>query len=461
MEETPMAKLLQLNKRAFFKDLNYHPHDGQRKVHESLARRRVVACGVRWGKTLCAAMEGLAAAMEPSNRSIGWVAAPTYDLADRVFREIVFYATDKLNHHVVTMSESERRLVLRNMGGGLSEIRAKSADNPVSLLGEGLDWLIVDEASRLKPTIWQSHLSQRLIDKQGWALLISTPKGKGYFYDLFRRGQGRDEGYESWNYPSSTNPILSKEQIEGERTRLPEAVFRQEYGAEFIEGAGAVFRNVRELATGEWQAPKSGESYCAGLDLAKVEDFTVLVIMNSRREVVYVDRFHRLDWSIQTTRIQAALDRFHSPRVHVDSTGAGEPVLETLRKAGIHAVAYPFTAKSKSALVDNLSLMLERKEIKLPRPELWSDGIEELEAFEYSVSEAGNYKTGAPSGLHDDCVIALALAAWGARRGLGECRITVVSRPSYQLGSLSNSPFGSPLGPGLRGGQFDIGLDRI
>ena len=164
---------LSLNKEALFADLGYEPHPGQLAVHRSTAPRRVLVCGVRWGKTLCSAMEGIAAAMAPCERSIGWVAAPTYDLADRVFREIQFIAVKHLKHRIVTMKESNRQLVLRNMAGGLSEIRGKSADNPVSLLGEGLDWLIVDEASRLKPAIWQSHLSQRLIDKKGWALLIS------------------------------------------------------------------------------------------------------------------------------------------------------------------------------------------------------------------------------------------------------------------------------------------------
>ena len=81
--------------------------------------------------------------------------------------------------------------MIRNLGGGLSEIRAKTADNPVSLLGEGLDWLIVDEAAQLKPAIWNSFLSQRLIDKQGWALLISTPRGKGWFYDAWLRAWAR------------------------------------------------------------------------------------------------------------------------------------------------------------------------------------------------------------------------------------------------------------------------------
>lgn len=401
-----------LNREALFKDLRYEPHPGQLEVHRSRAMRRVVACGVRWGKTTCAAMEGLAAALEPAERSVGWVVAPTYDLADRVFREIQYYAVRSLKHRVVTMRDNDRKVVLRNMAGGLSEIRGKSADNPVSLLGEGLDWLIVDEASRLKPTIWQSHLSQRLIDKQGWALLISTPKGKGYFYDLFRRGQGRDSAFESWNYPSRTNPLLDASVIEAERARLPERIFRQEYEADFVEGAGSVFRFVRENATGEWAEPTDGETYYAGLDLAKVEDFTVLVIMNRQREVVFVDRFNRLDWSIQVQRITEATRRYGNAMVYVDSTGAGEPVFESLRHAGVWGSAYPFTQRSKAALVNNLALMLERGEIVLPRPDLWPEGIEELEAFEYSVTDSGTTKTSAPSGMHDDCVMGLALAAW-------------------------------------------------
>ena len=151
---------LRFDKAKFFEDLGYHPHPGQLEIHLDEHPRRVVACGVRWGKTLCAAMEGLAAAMQPCERSVGWVAAPTYDLANKVFREIVFIAQKHLHHHIIKLSASNGLLVLRNMSGGISEIRAKSADNPVSLLGEGLDWLIVDEASRLKPDIWQSHLSK-------------------------------------------------------------------------------------------------------------------------------------------------------------------------------------------------------------------------------------------------------------------------------------------------------------
>jgi hypothetical protein len=431
MSETTKRRL---SKRALFEHLGYEPHPGQQAIHDSKAPRRIVACGVRWGKSVSAAMEGLAAAMQPAEHSVGWVVAPTYDLTERVFNQVGIVAASHLRHRIVSLKENDRRLVIRNMGGGLSEIRGKSADNPISLLGEGLDWVIVDEASRLKPSIWENYLSQRLIDKQGWALLISTPKGKGYFFDLFKRGQGADPDYQSWNMPSWSNPLLDREVIEQERERLPERVFRQEFGAEFIEGSGAVFRNVREAATGQFQEPQRGESYVGGLDLAKVEDFTVLAILNRKREVVFADRFHRQDWSVQVARIKATTERYDDVTLRVDSTGAGEPVYESLRQADVQARAYPFTQASKAALVNNLALMFERREIVLPRPDLWPEGIDELEAFEYSVTDSGTVRTGSPSGMHDDCVIALALAAWDARSPVVSARCASAAS-SYALGS--------------------------
>lgn len=408
---------MHLSKRALFAELGYEPHEGQRLVHRSKAKRRVLVAGTRTGKSLCAAMEAIAAAMEPKDRSMGWCVGPTLELADKVYREIVIVAAEHLKHRLVELKQHEKKLVLRNLGGGISEIRAKTADNPVSLLGEGLDWLIVDEAARLKPSIWNSFLSQRLIDRDGWALFISTPRGKGWLWELWKRGQdGKDPDYESWRMPSWTNPYLKRELIESERERLPEAVFQQEYEAAWVEGAGAVFRYVREAASGDWQEPIRGKHYVAGLDLAKVADYSVLVVLTrDKREVVHVDRFNKLDWELQITRVKAALDRYNQAEVLVDSTGVGEPIYESLRKAGLRARPYSFTAKSKSDLVNNLSLLLEKRKLTLPRYELCPTLIDELEAFEYSISEAGTVHTGAPSGQHDDMVVALSLACWLVR----------------------------------------------
>src|SRR3989441_11855272 len=126
-----------LNKRALFRDLGYTPHPGQAEIHASRASRRVVASGVRWGKSRCAAMEALASAMEARDRSIGWVVAPTYDLSDKILREIVIVAGQALRHRIVTLKDHEKKLVLRNMAGGRSEIRGERTDNTRSLPPRG------------------------------------------------------------------------------------------------------------------------------------------------------------------------------------------------------------------------------------------------------------------------------------------------------------------------------------
>jgi len=414
-----------IHKVALFRDLGYVPHPGQIEVHKSTAERRVVACGVRWGKTLCAAAEATAAVLAPCNHSIGWVVAPTYDLADKVYREIVRFAVEKLRHRVLQIRESDRRVLMRNLGGGVSEIRAKSADNPTSLLGEGLSWLVVDEAARLHPRIWQHFLSQRLIDKRGWALLISTPAGRGWFHEMFRRGQSTDAAWASWNNPTINNPHIDPARVDAERALLPERVFRQEYEGAFLEGSGAVFRNVRECATGTWHEPKPEETYVGGLDLAKVADYTVLTILDADARVVFVDRYNRLDWSVQVGRVYAACQKYNDARVLVDSTGVGDPVYESLCKADVRAEGYKFSNASKSALIDNLSLMMEQGRIELPNPELCPELVEELEQFQFSVTESGTVRSGAPGGQHDDMVVSLALAAWMRRHGRPQPGLTL------------------------------------
>ena len=113
-----MGKKARLNKEALFKLLKYEPHAGQMLVHRSRARKRVLACGVRWGKSTLAAMEAIAAAMEPRESSIGWVAAPTYDLSKRIFDIIVSTVSAHLSHRIISLKEHEHRLILLNLGGG-------------------------------------------------------------------------------------------------------------------------------------------------------------------------------------------------------------------------------------------------------------------------------------------------------------------------------------------------------
>ena len=94
------------------------------------------------------------------------------------------------------------------------------------------------------------------------------------------------------------NPYYDLNEIEDAKKTLPESIFRQEYEAEFIDDGGSVFENITQLSTiNEFIVNKrSGERYFAGLDLARQNDYTVLTIINQRKEVVYVYRANKKSW---------------------------------------------------------------------------------------------------------------------------------------------------------------------
>jgi hypothetical protein len=416
-----------VDKGILFEDLGYRPHVGQWRVHNSRARHRVLGCGVRWGKTKCAAHEVVSAALEPTfnpdgslaERSCGWLVGPTYDLADKAYREVRAIFAGRLHYRVKKVHEQQKALWIYNIAGKLCEIRAKTADNEDSLIGEGLDFVVIDEAARMRPSTWQSHLSQRLVDRDGWSLKISSPKGKGWFYEEYRRGlpgANKDADYESWSAPTWQNPYIRRALIEAQRTRIPERVFRQEFEAEFIEGEGEVFRGVRECATVDaWSDPVADETYYAGLDLAIVDDFSVHTIVNSKGRVVFADRFRKLPWERQVERVRQASEKYRKPITYVDTTGIGRPVYDALRHAGVAAREYTLSAPTKNSLVNNLAMLLEQQKVAIPSAKLMAEFAEELESYEYSVTDKGHVSTSAPTGYHDDVVISLGLAVWPLR----------------------------------------------
>lgn len=225
-----------LRKKELFASLGYTPHEGQVAVHRSGAPRRIVCAGSRWGKTLCAAYEAIAAILEPRERTDGWIVSPSYQLSGRVFTHVVHAMQRGFERRIIEHVERDQILRVVNFGGGVSELRGKSADRPANLLGAGLDFAILDEAATMKAEIWESHVSQRLVDREGWCLMISTPRACPWLRRLFRRGQvGRDPHYASWSAPSWQNPHVSREVIEAERARMSEESFRQEYLGEWTD----------------------------------------------------------------------------------------------------------------------------------------------------------------------------------------------------------------------------------
>jgi hypothetical protein len=131
---------------------------------------------------------------------------------------------------------------------------------------------------------------------------------------------------------------------------------------------------------------------------------------------VYLERFNQISWERQIATIERIARRYEA-QVLVDSTGVGDPIYERLRALGLLVRPFHFTAASKDQVIDNLAILIEQERLTLMDVEVQTN---ELMSYEYEQMGSGRLRTSAPHGMHDDCVIALALAAWGmaARRDL-------------------------------------------
>jgi hypothetical protein len=230
----PKKTDVRLSKKALFGGLGYVPHEGQWTVHRSKAKRRIVACGTRWGKSTLAAYEAIAFLLEPRDSALGWIVAPTYELTRKIFDRVVAVLHSSFGHRVVEYDHRAHSIVVANWGGGRSELRARSADRPAGLLGDAIDFLIVDEAVKIREDVWDQYLAARTVDRDGRVLLISTPGSvNSWFFREYRRAK-KDADYASFSMPTATNPHISPAVIEAERTRLQPDDFRSQYGAEFL-----------------------------------------------------------------------------------------------------------------------------------------------------------------------------------------------------------------------------------
>jgi hypothetical protein len=294
-------------------------------------------------------------------------------------------------------------------------------DSADTVRGRKYALALIDEAAMV-PNLeeaWNAVIRPTLTDYEGGADFYSTPKGLNFFYTLFSRGdQGGD--WQSFQMPTTANPFIKDSEVEIARNELPVDVFRQEYLAEFLQGEGAVFRNITaNLYEGE-DTPSDhiGHNILAGVDWGQVNDFTAIsVVCEDCRREVELDRFNQIDWNFQRERLKVTFEKWGIAQAQVELNSSGSPNFEALGDLGLPVTGFTMTAQSKPQVIQSLALALEKEETKWLNDPI---ATRELEAYEAKRSLAtGRISYNAPTGFHDDTVIARALANDLAGRGLG------------------------------------------
>lgn len=253
-------------------------HRAQKKILAESKRYNTIVCGRRFGKTFLAcdilidgprgkgALHGYPCALfAPTHQTMleSW----------RKFVEILRPITDR-------KSEQEKRIDLLTGGS----ITCYSLDDPDTGRGRRFGTVCIDEAAMIKrlEEAWTQTIQPALLDFQGEAYFMSTPKGANYFKTLFDKGDpandNKDGDWMSWQMPTVSNPFISPEDVAAMEADMPRLAALQELHAQFVSFAGT-FVKAEHIRVG--QPPLMGLRLYQGVDLAismkENSDFTAIV----------------------------------------------------------------------------------------------------------------------------------------------------------------------------------------
>ena len=388
-----------------------------REFQESRAKRKIFVVHRRGRKTSMA-LEEMFKYLVANPKIIGKTLAPIRKQA----KEIIFDDPGMLFTIVP-------KQIIQRVDNGALQVWLKNgsiwyldgADDPNFQRGGNVKILHLTEAGDHKEEVWNSVYEPVLTLNGGVAIFEGNPRGQNWFFRLFQNVPDR-RGWVRWIVPASETPIFTVEQLADIKANNPENVFAAEYLCEWVGSIGTVFRSIRGISIYEPQTAQENRRYRIGIDLAKVQDFTVISVVDKHNwKQVWLERFNQLDWTLQKERMKEVIKNyskkinFNEVEVLIESNGIGDPIYDDLcvwvvREREHNIIIRPFktTNASKSLLITNMSMLSDQGIIGLLKDE---KQISEFEAFTYKKT-ATNFIYGAPEGLHDDIVMATAFSFW-------------------------------------------------
>ncbi len=413
-------------------------HIGQQEFLDSNNRRRMIVAHRRWGKDWVCCMEIIKRCREWAGQpwrkqlsppiSVG-IVYPTHNLAGEFWGVLKAMMPAEMVVHL--WEGIPRKMTLRSG----AQIEVRTGSDPAMLVAAGYDLLILGEAAILPYESWLQCLPMIASPKRGpdppdpvtghtnggMAVLQSTPRGQNWLYREMKSGH-----WQVWHIPyydtatgqihPMANPHLNPAEVENQRRQMPERWFQQEWLAEFAMGEGQVFREPEKHVAPMPMPP--AWPLVAGVDLAKMSDWTVFAIFDAQGHMCYIERMQRVDYPVQAERLVSVLAKWHVQTCVIERNGPGDPVcsmvlgdMHNRRKEfgqyPCEIVPFDTTPQSKKQMIDALIIAFERNEITLLPDE---DLIQEFRSYHMSTTDAGNIRFGAIEGMFDDRVMACALA---------------------------------------------------
>jgi hypothetical protein len=388
------------------------PHPKQAEIMRSPAKRKVICAGRRFGKTHMAAQEGVEQ-MTAGRRVV--FASTTQDQVDTFWELAKQWLQPLLDASLIYKNESKRLMVFNHNGG---RIKAKTAWNADTMRGDHGDFIVLDEFAQMQVGVWNYVVSPMMLDTDGDTWFISTPLRRNHFHAMYQRALNDDTGrWMAFRATSYDNPYLSPQALEEITIDMSDDAYRQEILAEFLESEGAVFRNIAaNVGAPPDVDPQSvmHDRIVCGVDWGKEADYSAFCVFNATTcQELELYRINQADYIIQRNHLLELCAHWGVETVLVEHNSVGIPNFEQLvhdAPDNLRLVPFETTSRSKPQLIESLALALDREQAQ------WLDdpvATGELESYERKTSRATGRSTySAPAGMHDDTVIARALAWW-------------------------------------------------
>jgi phage terminase large subunit-like protein len=375
-------------------DLSFQLLPWQQTVFSDSTRFKVVAAGRRCGKSRLAAttllIEGLRC---PAGSAVLYV-APTNGQA----RQIIWNVLLDLGREVIAGSHVNNQDITLING---ATIYVRGADRPDTLRGVSLTYAVLDEVADIKPEAWEQVIRASLSDKKGRGLFIGTPKGRNWFFDLFKLGQSnQDEDWKSWHFTTKDNPLIDPKEVESAKKTLSTFAFKQEYMASFDNAGSDVFKE-------DWikygEEPEYG-SYFVAVDLAGFEevakqaanskkrlDETAIAIVKVTDEGQwFVKEIIHGRWDIKETavKILTVMRDYRPMSVGIERGSLKNAVLpylsDLMRKNNVYSHIIDLThgnRKKADRIIWSLQGRFEHGRIVLNQDEDWTEFLDQLLMF--------------------------------------------------------------------------------
>jgi phage terminase large subunit-like protein len=388
-------------------DLNFPLLPWQQEVFADKTRFKVIAAGRRCGKSRLAATTLIIEALKcPAGSAVLYV-SPTmgqsrqiiWDLLLEIGREVI--SGSHVNNLDITMINGAR-------------IYVRGADRPDTLRGVSLTYAVLDEVADIKPEAWEQVIRASLSDKKGRCMMIGTPKGRNWFYDMFNLGkEGTDPEWKSWHFTTQDNPLIDPTEIESAKKTLSSFAFKQEYLASFDNAGSDVFKE-------DWikygVEPEYG-SYFIAIDLAgfeevakqaanakkRLDESAIAVVKVTDDGKWFVKEIDHGRWDIRETaaKILMKMRDYRPISVGIERGALKNAVLpylsDLMRKNNVYSHIVDLThgnRKKTDRIIWSLQGRFEHGRIVLNSEEDWDDFTDQLLMFP-------------ANGVHDDLPDAL------------------------------------------------------